>query len=145
MTWFWFTSHSRLVYEWWRFFRFPCPLVNTPQLNTQLSYWNKLSYECRMTADLWMNAFLRVPSLYLREGPNISHHLQQFLRYYVFSDPLPSSGRPSTVQSVTSGTCLSSHCVTMVIRVTVFIVTTWLMMALFETRSSVENETILTP
>jgi hypothetical protein len=34
------------------FFSFRCPLVNTPQLNTQLSYeWIiELSDECRMTA-----------------------------------------------------------------------------------------------
>jgi hypothetical protein len=48
LTWFWFTNRSLL--------HFRCPLVNTPQLNTELSYEYQMSqsellYDWRFTAD----------------------------------------------------------------------------------------------
>jgi hypothetical protein len=59
---------------------------------------------------------------------NISHHLQQFLYHClpirscgsVPSDPLPSNGFLSIVESVISGTHLPSRCLAMVICVTIF-------------------------
>jgi hypothetical protein len=83
---------------------------------------SRMNSECRMTTHLRMNVFL------LPEGPNISHHLQHFLCHCVSirccgnvpSNPLPISGCPSSVESVTPGTRLRSHCLAMIICVTIF-------------------------
>jgi hypothetical protein len=60
-------------------FSFRCPLVNTPQLNTQLL--NSL------TAELWLFYVCRVIELSWTEltsgEPNVSHHVLQFLCYSV--------------------------------------------------------------
>jgi hypothetical protein len=50
------------------FFSFRCPLVNTPQLNTQ----SRLQSDFCSTNDLRINPFIP------RWEPNLDHYLQQF-------------------------------------------------------------------
>jgi hypothetical protein len=103
------------------FFSFRCPLVNTPQLNTQPSSTQLLNY---FLNSLRLNRYRinYVSSLesYKTSGePNRDHHLQEFL-YYSRVHPLLrkrvliySNALVSTSLSVAAGTCLLSRYLTM--------------------------------
>jgi hypothetical protein len=89
------------------------------------------------TNELWMSnddsstidCVLTCPPFITSGGRNRSHHVQQFLYYCVLirccgnvpRDPILSSGRPSTVESVTSGARLLSRCLAMVKCITIYL------------------------
>jgi hypothetical protein len=108
----WLGSNLRIGH----LFSFHCPLVSTPQLNTQLSYeWiTELPYE----STLFYN------SEWTEEGPSprIFHLLLSVffpLLCNLPSDSLLSNGGPSSVDCITSGMCLPNRCLANVIFFTI--------------------------
>jgi hypothetical protein len=127
------------------FFSFRCPLVDTPQLNTQSrlqSDW-VLFYEWLTTTScLRLNQSITCPPSIHRCEPNIEHYLKQFAFFRVYpllckrmfipwqpkrclanrvlASRCPATDVYSVADSVTPGTCLPSRCLAVVIWVTIF-------------------------
>jgi hypothetical protein len=108
------------------FFSFHCPLVNTPQLNTEPN--STIGPPSEFSSN-WLATELTnyVSSLYNLGMNWIEITISNSSRYCVLiyycgnvsCDPLPSNKCPSTVDTVTLGTCLLNCCLAMVICITI--------------------------
>jgi hypothetical protein len=79
LTWLWFTNRP--------FFSFRCPLVNTPQLNTQSRLtWTTIVLRINwLTTPVRLNQWTTCPPFITPCEPKIEHYLQQIVYWSVWS------------------------------------------------------------
>jgi hypothetical protein len=121
----WVSSFNSFFYCDWlgydlqihHFFSFHCPLINTPQLNTQPNSTTELpsefSSDCIMTDSISYVSYLyNLGTNWIEITISNSSHYCVLLLFCgnLSGDPLPNYGCPSTVDSITWGTCLLNRC-----------------------------------
>jgi hypothetical protein len=128
----WLGSRLRIGH----FFSFRCPLVNTPQLNTEPEFWvllrlnSEFSYDWILSSltieSEWIHVWTRFYNLGRTEERPPPRRVRLLLSMFcpllrnVPSDLLPSNGGPSTVDCVTSGIYVPNRCLAIVRFVTIF-------------------------
>jgi hypothetical protein len=99
----WLGSDLRIGY----FFSFRCPLVNNPQLNTELNYWT--AYWILLQLPEWFHELTNESSCTTRGEPKRDHHLELFICYYLFHPLLRNVSLASPYLSIAYSASIRCH------------------------------------